>query len=110
MPGAAVRGTSRDADDADDDRKHREVLASPGTLAEHALAEEQQHEQADGHGRLNDHERNQQQRDDLQRPAEHRKPGSRQPARAAQQVEGKRGVQVLGMGGALGVHRLQRYP
>ena len=110
VPGAAVRGTRGDTDDADDDRKHREVLAPPGTLAEHALAEEQQHEQADGHRRLHDHQRDQQQGHDLQRPAKHRKPGSRQPARTAQQVQGKRGVQVLGMGSALGVHRLQRDP
>jgi hypothetical protein len=65
VPGAAVRGTSGDADDTDDDRKHREVLAPPGTLAEHALAEEQQYEQADGHRRLHDHQRDQQQRHDL---------------------------------------------
>lgn len=110
MPGAAVRGTGGDTDDAEHDRAHREVLASPRTLAEHALAEEQQHEQSDGHRRLHDHERDEQQRDDLQRPAKHRKPGSRQPARTAQQVKSKRGVQVLGVGSALGVHRLQRYP
>ncbi len=110
MPRAAVRGTGGDTSYADDDREHRKVLAPPGTLAEHALAKEQQHEQADGHRRLHDHERDQQQRHDLQRPAKHRKPGSRQPARATQQVEGKRGVQVLGVRSALGVHRLQRDP
>jgi hypothetical protein len=42
--GVAVRCTRRDAGNANDDRKHREVLATPGALAEHALAEEQQHE------------------------------------------------------------------
>lgn len=110
MPSAAVGGTQGDTDDADDDREHREVLAPPGTLAEHALAEEQQHEQADGHRRLHDHERDQQQGNDLQWPAKHRKPGSCQPARAAQQVQRKRGVQVLGVRSALGVHRLQRDP
>ncbi len=110
MPGAAVRGTGGDTDDADHDRAHREVLAPSGALAEHALAEEQQHEQADGHRRLHDHERDQQQGNNLQRPAKHRKPGPRQPASAAQQVQRKRGVQVLGMGSALGVHRLQRDP
>ncbi len=65
MSGAAVRGTGGDPDDAEHDRAHRNVLAPPGTLAEHALAEEQQHEQADGHRWLHDHERDQQQRDDL---------------------------------------------
>ncbi len=56
MPGAAVRRTSGDTGHTHDDREHREMLAAPGTLAEHALAEEQQHEQADGHRRLHDHE------------------------------------------------------
>jgi hypothetical protein len=79
-------------------------------LAEHPLAEEQQHEQAHGQRWLDHHERRQQQGHDLQRPAEHRKPGARQPARAPQQVEGERGMQVLGVGGPLGVHRLQRDP
>jgi hypothetical protein len=110
VSGAAVRGTGGDTDDAEHNRAHREVLAPAGTLAEHALAEEQQHEQADGHRRLHDHERDQQQGNDLQRPAKHRKSRSRQPACTAQQVQGKRGVQVLGMGSALGVHRLQRDP
>ncbi len=110
MPGTAARGTRGDAGDAEHDRAHRKVLAPPCTLAEHALAEEQQHEQADGHRRLHDHERDQQQGNDLQRPAKHRKPGSREPACTAQQVQGKRGVQVLGVRSALGVHRLQRDP
>jgi hypothetical protein len=110
VPGAAAWGTRGDAGDADHDRAHREVLAPPGTLAEHALAEEQQHEQADGHRRLHDHKRDQQQRHDLQRPAKHRKPRSRKPASTAQQVQRKRGVQVLGVRSALGVHRLQRDP
>ena len=110
MARAALRPGGRDAGHADHDREHRDVLAPPSTLAEHALAKEQQHEQADGHRRLHDHERDQQQGNDLQRPAKHRKPGSRQPAGATQQVQGKRGMQVLGVGSALGVHRLQRDP
>ncbi len=65
MARAALRPCGRYTDDAEHDRAHSEVLAPPGALAEHALAEEQQHEQADGHRRLHDHERDQQQRDDL---------------------------------------------
>jgi hypothetical protein len=56
VAGAAVRGTGGDAGYADDDGEHREVLAPSGALAEHALAKEQKHEQADGHRRLHDHE------------------------------------------------------
>ena len=59
MRRGAPGGGGRDAGDADDDREHRKVLPSSGTLAEHTLTEEQQHEQADGHGRLHDHQRNQ---------------------------------------------------
>jgi len=86
------------------------VLAPPGALVEHALAEEQQHEQAHGHRRLNDDKWRQQQCHHLQRPAEQRQSRPRQPARPSDQVQRERGVQVLGVGGALGVHRLQRDP
>jgi hypothetical protein len=44
VPSAAIRGTRGDTGYADDDREHREVLAPSGTLAQHALAEEQKHE------------------------------------------------------------------
>ncbi len=110
MRGGARRGSERRAGDAEHDRAHGEVLAPAGALAEQALSEEQKHQQADRHRRLHDHERDQQQRHDLQRPAEHRQPCPREPARAAQQVERERRVQVLGLRGALGVHRLQRDP
>jgi hypothetical protein len=90
--GAAPRAGRRDADHTDHDRAHGKVLAAPGALVEHALAEEEQHEQADGHRRLHDHERYQQQGHDLQRPAEHRQARTREPARPTQQVECERGV------------------
>jgi hypothetical protein len=48
------------------------VLAPPGVLAEHPLAEEQQDKQAYRQCWLDDHEWRQQQRHHLQRPAEHR--------------------------------------
>ena len=60
------------ADHAEHDRRHRQVLVAPGVLAEHALAEEHQHEQAGRERRLHDDQRSEQQRDDLQRPAEDR--------------------------------------
>jgi hypothetical protein len=65
VPGAAVWGARGYAGDADHDRAHREVLAPPGTLAEHALPKEQQYQQADGHRRLHDHERDEQQSNNL---------------------------------------------
>jgi len=86
------------------------MLTAPGVLVQHPLTEEQQHQQPDRHRRLDHHQRREQQRHHLQRPAEHRKTGSRQPARPPEQVERERGMQVLGVGGALGVHRLQRDP
>jgi hypothetical protein len=110
MSGAAVRRASGDTGHANDDGEHRQVISPPGTLAEHALAEEQQHKQPNGHRRLHDHKRNEQQRHHLQRPPEHRKPRSGKPARTSQQVQRERGVQVLGMRSALGVHSLQRDP
>lgn len=66
------------------------MLVAPGVLAKHPLAEEQQHEQADGERRLHHHERRQQQRQHLQRPAQHRQPGAEQPARTLQQPDHQR--------------------
>ena len=70
-------------------------------------AEEHQHEQAAGERRLHDDERSEQQRDDLQRPAEDRQAGAEQPACAAEQAPGQRQAQVLAVRRVLGVHRLQ---
>jgi len=109
--GTRARGRAqRRAGHAEHDRAHRNVLAPAGVLAQHALAEEQQHEQAHGHRRLDHDERCQQQRHHLQWPTEQRQSRAGQPARSPEQAERKRRVQVLGMGGALGVHRLQRDP
>jgi len=86
------------------------VLAPSGMLVEHALAEEQQHNQPNRHRRLHHHERGKQQSHHLQGPAEQRQARSRQPACPPQEVQRERGMQVLGVGSALGVHRLQHHP
>ncbi len=98
------------ADHAEDDREHRDMLAAPGVLAEHPLGEQQKHEQAAGKRRLHDDERREQQRDDLQRPAEDRQSGAEEPARAADQSQRERHAQVLALRRLLRVHRLQRDP
>jgi hypothetical protein len=82
------------------------MLVAPGVLAEHPLAEEQQHEQADGERRLHHHERCQQQRQHLQRPPQHRQAGAEQPAGALKQADHQRRSQVILAGRLLGVHRL----
>ncbi len=64
------------------DRADRHVLVAPGALAQHPLGEEHQHQQAGRERRLHDDQRSEQQRDDLQRPAEDREAGAEQPARA----------------------------
>jgi hypothetical protein len=106
----ARRGREARPDDADDDRRHRDVLHAPGVLVQHALREEHQHEQAGRQRGLHDDQRRQQQRDELQRPADYRQAGSQQPARAAHQAPGERQAQVLFAGRLLGVHRLQGDP
>jgi len=98
------------ADDADDDRRHRDVLHAPCVLVQHALREEHQHEQAGRQRRLHDDQRRQQQGDELQRPADDRQARPQQPARAAHQAPGERQAQVLFVGRLLGVHRLQGDP
>ncbi len=100
----------RRAEHTQDDREHRHVLVAPGMLAEHALAEEQQHQQANRERRLHDHQRGEQQRQHLQRPPQYRQCGPEQPARPAHQANDQRHPQVLLAGGLLGIHRLQGDP
>jgi hypothetical protein len=108
--GAARGGEHRRSDHAQDDRDHRHVLVAPGVLAEHPLAEEQQHQQADRERGLHDDERREQQRHHLQRPAEHRQSRPEQPAHTAHQAHHQRHPQVLVVGSLPGVHRLQGDP
>jgi hypothetical protein len=110
VAGVPRRRRQPGADDAKHDRGHRDVLVAPDVLVQHALREEQQHEQAGGQGRLHDDERREQQRDDLQRPADDRQARSEQPAPAAHEAPDERQAQVLAVGRLLGVHRLQRDP
>ncbi len=98
------------ARDADHDRGHRQVLDATRVLMQHALGKEHQYEQPRGERRLHDHERRQQQRDELQRPAEDRQARAEQPARAAQQAPREREAQVLAVRRFLRVQRLQRDP
>ena len=69
-----------------------------------------EHEQAGRKRRLHHDQRREQQRDQLQRPAEDRQPRAEQPACAAQQAPGEREAQMLAVRRLLGVHRLQRDP
>jgi hypothetical protein len=79
-------------------------------LAEHALGDEHQHEQAGGERRLNDDERSQQQREHLQRPAEDRQTGAEQPTCTPHEPPGEREAQMLIVRRLLGVHRLKGDP
>jgi len=87
--GAVARKRS-DSDDPRDDRADGSQLAAARTLAEHALAQRQQHEQPDRQRRLDHLERREQQSYDLQRPAQrcHRRTG--EPAAAAQELAEQR--------------------
>lgn len=103
---AAFGSAESDANDTKHDRRNGDSLALPSMLAEHAPAEEEQHEQPSCKRRLHDHERRKQQRHDLQRPAEDRQPGPEQPARSHNQVACEPEAQVHLVRGTLGVHRL----
>jgi hypothetical protein len=92
---AARRREQARPDHADDDREHRQTLGSSGVLAEHPLAEEQQHEQPRRERRLHDDQRRQQQRENLQRPAENRQARAEHPAGAPEQPPHERHPQVL---------------
>lgn len=107
---AAFGRPQRSADDTDHDRRDGDPLAPARLLAEHALAKEQQHEQSGGKGWLHHHQRCEQQRDHLKRPAEDRQPRSEQPARAHHEIAREAQAQVNVMGCALGVDCLQRHP
>jgi len=86
------------------------VLVAARVLAEHTLGEEQQRKQAGGEGWLHDHQWSQQQRDDLQGPAEDRQSRAEQPARAPEQPPDESDPQVLLLGRLPGVRRLQGDP
>lgn len=58
-------GSQGGAEDAEHDRRHREVLVAPSVLPEHALPDHQQHQQTRGERGLHDHQGREQQRDDL---------------------------------------------
>ncbi len=107
--GIAARGRAQArADDAEHDRSDGQVLAPAGALAEHALADDHQHGQAERQRRLHDDERREAEGQHLQRPAKHREGGAAQPAHAADQPERERHAQVLLIGRFARVHRLQR--
>jgi hypothetical protein len=95
---------------ADQDRPDGEVLVASGVLSEQTLGEQHQHQKPGRERRLDDHERGQHQRHDLKRPAEHREPRAREPARAPGQAPGEGQPQVLLVGRLLGVERLQGDP
>ncbi len=110
VAGVARRRAQCCAEHAEHDRAHGHVLVAPGVLVQHALADEQQHQQSGGQRRLHDHQRRQHQCDHLQRPAEQRQARAEQPARAPQQVPHERHAQVLLVRRLAGVHRLQGNP
>jgi hypothetical protein len=107
---AAFGSAERGPDDAEHDRRDCDPLASAGVLAEHPPPEEEQDEQAGRERGLHDDQWREQQRHDLQRPAEDREAGAEQPARAHDEVSGQAQAQVHLVRGTLGVHRLQRHP
>ncbi len=107
---AAVRRGERDAYHADHDRRHRDVLEAARPLAEHPLAHEHQHEQPRCKRRLYDDQRREQERDHLQRPAEHREPGAEKPPLAPDQPRGEGDPQVGLRRSLLGIHRLEGDP
>jgi hypothetical protein len=110
MSFAALGSAQRRADDAEHDRNHGDVLAPSHLLVQHALPEEQQHEQTRRQRWLHHHQRGEQQRHHLQRPTENRHARAEQPARTHDQIARKPQAQVHLVGSTLGVHRLQRHP
>lgn len=110
MARATRRGAQAGADHADDDCGDRDVLVAPGVLAEHALSQEQQHDQTGRERRLHHHQRGEQQCQHLQRPAEDRQARAEHPAPAPDQPPDQCQAQVLFRGRLLGVHRLQGDP
>ena len=98
------------ADHADHDGAHGDVLITPGVLAQHPLGDQHQYEQTRRERGLYHRERCEQQRHDLQRPAEDREPRAEHPARAPDEAPHERDAQVLLLWRVLGVHRLQRDP
>jgi len=110
VAGAARRRAQASADHAEHDRRDRDVLGASGVLAQHPLPQEQQHDQAGRERGLHHHQRREQQRQHLQRPAEDRQARAEHPAPTPDQPPDQRQAQVLFGGGLLGVHRLKGDP
>jgi len=108
--GAARRRRQAGADDAGDDHAHRDVLVATGRLAEDALAEQHQHQEARGQSGLHHDQRRQHQRQHLQGEAEDRQAGAGQPAHAPQESPHERQPQVLVIGRLTGVESLEGDP
>jgi hypothetical protein len=108
--GIARRRRQGGADDPEHDRGHRDVLVAAGVLAQHALPDEQQHQQAGSQCRLHDDQWRQQQSHNLQRPAEDRQSRSEQPAGASEESRDECQPQVLLVGCLACVQRLQGDP
>jgi len=105
-----LRRERSDAGDAGDDREHSELLASSWSFAEHSLAECEQEQQAHRERWLDNLERREQQRHDLQRPGcgIHRR--TDQPAPAAEQVREQRQAQRVLVAGHASIDRLEADP
>lgn len=110
VSGRAGGRRERGPEHAEDDRGNRKVLFATGVLAEHALCEEHEEHEACGQRRLDDDERCEQQREQLQGPAEDREPGPEQPARTSHEAAQQRDAQMRGLRGLLGIGGLQGDP
>jgi hypothetical protein len=110
MSAASRRSGQARADHPDRDRGHREVLVFARVLAEHPLAQQQQHEQPARERRLDDHERCEQQGQQLQGKAEYRQARAQQPAPAPEQSPCERQAQMLLVRRLLRIKRLEGDP
>jgi len=108
--GAALRRGQRRSEHAHDDGGHGGGLAAARMLAEHPLADHQQHEQPGRQGGLHDDEGSEQQGRYLQGPAEDGKTGPKQPAGAAHELADQAQAQIVVLANLSRIQGLQGDP
>ena len=109
MVGSVLGSSPRHPGDPQDDRHHGAHLERPDALAEHAVAEDQEQQQTAGERRLNDRERRQQQRDDVEGPPRDAEEGREHPSRPGHEPPEERRPQGVVVGDIASLHRLQRH-
>jgi hypothetical protein len=107
MLGLAWRSSPGEQRDSHHHRAHAQDLAPAHLLAENARPDPEQHDEAHRQRRLDERERDQEERSDLRGPPEQSQARADEPARPPDQAAEQREAKVLLLGSLASLERLQ---